>query len=506
MVAREENRKVYDYDREGVRERLLGGFRSSGREATVADLAGLTGLPLPQIEAELPAVADEFGGRLRVTEKGEILYSFPNGMKSRYRGFGPSMKRILRSLKKAAVEVSKAIFKVWIMGMLVGYFVLFLALALFAMVASVAIQQGGGSRDRSDRRGGGGLGGLWLTSRLFDSLIRIWFYSEFFKGPETRNRQALDRRQRRPLYKAIFSHVFGDGDPNGNWAEVEKKAVIAFLQTHKGIITMPEFMAITGLDPLEAELAINKYLLEFEGNPEVSEAGALYFSFPRLLARLGTTPELLGSSVALKRLGKFSSNTPKADNIFRLINVFNLAFGGYFLFNAVSVGGAFYVSTAKGLALRGGFLFLYSATGYLFQLLGSANPLPGIFWGLGIVPLAFSALFFGIPVLRSLRQKARDELIKLENLRRLVYKNVLASSETFRPESLAIPVNEARPADSGATEKIARKLAAWSGAEPDSGGYRYGEIARTQEEAEKLREGVDLSSLAPGRAVFDTES
>ncbi|PKL05913.1 MAG: hypothetical protein CVV53_07040, partial [Spirochaetae bacterium HGW-Spirochaetae-9] len=163
-MAQEENRKIYDYNRELVRSRLKGGFKSSGSESTVADLAGLTGLPLYQIEAELPALADEFGARLRVTEKGDILYSFPSGMKSRYRGFGPTMKRFLRHFGKIAIEAGKTVFKAWIAVMLVGYFVLFIALALFAMVASIAVQQGGSGRDsRSSRRGGGGLGGLWLT-------------------------------------------------------------------------------------------------------------------------------------------------------------------------------------------------------------------------------------------------------------------------------------------------------------------------------------------------------
>jgi len=506
-LAKEENRKVYDYDRELVRGKLLGGFRKTGREATVADLAGLTGLPLPQIQAELPAVADEYGARLKVTEKGEILYSFPDGMKSRYRGFGPSAKRVLRTLRKGAAEVAKFAFKAWIVVMLFGYFILFLALALFALVASVAMQAGGGSRDsRDSRRGGGGLGGLWLTTRLFDSLIRIWFYSELFKTPQERWARSESRRECRPLHKAVFSHVFGDGDPNRDWPEVEKKAVVAFLQTHKGVITLPEFMAITGLDPVEAETAINKYLLEFEGTPEVSEAGAIYFSFPKLLARVGTTPEFLGSSVALKKLKKFSSNNAKADRTFRLVNIFNIAFGGYFLYNAIAVGSAIYVNTARGLALRGGFAFLYSASGYLFQLLGAANPIPGMFWGLGIVPLAFSGLFFAVPILRALRDKRENESIKFENLRRMVYRQILAVKGIFRPESVAVPVDEARPADSSATEKIAARLAAWSQAEPASGGYDFAELARTQDEAERVRASIDTASFAPGRTVFDTQS
>lgn len=506
-MANELNKKVYDYDRQRIQETLVRSFRTAGRESTVADLAGLTGLPLQQIEAELPAVADEYGARLRVTEKGEILYSFPDGMKSRYRGFIPTLKRTWKVFRKGALEVSKAVFKVWIMVMLVGYFVLFLALALFATVASVVVQQGGGgSSNRSDRRGGGGFGGLWLTSRLFDSLIRLWFYSELFKDSESRYRQSEARPKRRPLNKAVFSHVFGDGDPNRSWPEIEKKAVVAFLQTHKGIITMPEFMAITGMDPVDAELAINKYLLEFEGSPEVTEKGSIYFSFPKLLSRVGTTPEAMGSTVALKRLNKFSSNTKKMDNAFRLVNIFNLVFGGYYLYNAMTAGSAFFVNTARGLALRGGLPYLYSATGYLAQMLGVANPVTAIFWGLGVTPLVFSALFFAIPVIRSAKLKSDNEKIKFENLRRIVYRNILSVREVFRPKSISAPVEEARPSDGSAAEKIAARLAAWSKAEPTSDGYEFGDIMLTQDEAEKIRAAIDVSSFGPGKTIFDTQS
>jgi len=153
-VKKEE--KVYDYNRQKVRDSLLSGFKKTRGESTVADIAALTGLPLPQINAELPALSDEYGARLKVTEKGELLYSFPKGMKSRYKGFGPSAKRFLRTLGKAAVEVSKFLFKTWILVMLGGYFIIFLALALFAMLASVAVQFGGSGR--SDSRSNSRLG------------------------------------------------------------------------------------------------------------------------------------------------------------------------------------------------------------------------------------------------------------------------------------------------------------------------------------------------------------
>jgi len=498
-------KKVYDYDAGKVRERLVRGFKSSGREATVADIAGLTGLPIPQIEEQLPAVADEFGARLKVTEKGQILYSFPSGMRSRYKGFGPQARRILKSAAKFAVEAGKTLFKVWIMGMLVGYFVVFLALALFAMVASIAMQQGGGDRGRDSRRGGG-LGGLWLTGRLFDTLIRIWFYSEFFKDPSTRYRQAENRKNRRPLHKAVFSHVFGDGDPNPSWPEIERKSFVSFLQTHKGVITLAEFMAISGLDPVDAELAINRYVLEFEGSPEVTERGSVYFYFPKLLSRVGTTPAYQGSTVALKRTSPFSSNTPKSDNIFRLVNVFNLAFGGYFLYNAAAIGNVFYYQTPKGLALRGGFQLVYSATGYLLDMLGSVNPASGIFWGLGMVPLAFSALFFGIPILRSLKLKLDNEKVKFENLRRVVYRSALTNPVPFVPSAVVAPVEEARPADSQAVQKIASRFAAWARAEPSAEGYEFKSLKEENDDIASLRNSIDTKDFSPGATVFDSNA
>jgi hypothetical protein len=501
----ENEKKVYEYNSGKVRETLVRGFKSSGREATIADIAGLTGLPIPQIEEQLPAVADEFGARLRVTEKGQILYSFPAGMKSRYKGFGPSAKKALKALAKTFVAAGKALFKVWIMVMLVGYFIVFLALALFAMVASIAMQQGGGDRGRDSRRGGG-LGGLWLTTRLFDTLIRIWLYSEFFKDPATRYRQAEERKTRRPLHKAVFSHVFGDGDPNPSWQEIERKSFVSFLQTHKGIITLPEFMAITGLDPVDAELAINRYVLEFGGSPEVTEKGSVYFTFPNLLARVGTTPDYQGSTVALKRTAKFSSNAPKADNIFRMVNLFNIVFGGYFLYNAAAVGNVFYVQTAKGLALRGGFQMIYSATGYLLDMLGNANPSSVILWGLGVVPLAFSAFFFGIPILRSIKLKLDNERIKFENLRRVVYRSALTNPVPFRPATVVAPVEEAKPSDPLAAQKIASRFAAWARAEPASDGFEFSQLKEENDDIAKLRNSIDAQAYAPGKTIFDSNA
>jgi hypothetical protein len=271
-------------------------------------------------------------------------------------------------------------------------------------------------------------------------------------------------------------------------------------------MTLPEFMAITGLEGPEAELAINAYLLEFEGSPEVTESGSLYYSFPKLLSQAEPGSDRSQSPLPLKRLEAFSSNVPKADRTFRLINVFNLAFGGYFLYNAVAVGSAIYITTTRGLALKGGFAFIYSAAGYLFQLLGARNPIPGMFWGLGVVPIVFSGLFFAVPILRSIALKRRNEAIKFENLRRIFYGKVIRTSGELKPEDVKVSMEEAQPADASAAQRIARNLAAWSEADVTEDGYEFKEILRSQGDVETLRSAVDSSGYALGKTVFDTEA
>lgn len=493
--------KLTDYNAETVRDRLVDTFRKRRGEATSADLVALTGLPKSQVDAELAAVSDEYGARLKVTESGEILYSFPKGLKSRYRGFGPALKRFWKVFKKGALAAAVFLFKIWIVVMLVGYFLLFLALAILSLLASVAVQASGRGDSRDSRRGGG-LGGLWLTGRLLDAFIRIWFYSELFKDPYQRayerDLRASKRKDRRPLHTAVFSFVFGEGDPNAGWDEVERKAVLAFLQANKGVITMPEFMALTGLTPLAAETRINRYLKDFEGSPEVSPEGVLYYSFPSLLRRADKTDRSFGGTAPLKRLARFSANPKKANGWFLAINGVNLLFGSYFLWAALSIGNRI------GQTIDNFYEFVYVLA---YHYLGIASPGSLLGIALGAVPLAFSIFFFLIPGVRSIRLRRENEGRKVENLRRIAYRAALDSPEGIRPESLPVNLDEARPADSRAAEKILSELAAAAGGEPtETGAYAYPEIARARSEALKIRDSIKESDYDLGSTVFDSNA
>ena len=495
--------KVYDYKQDAVRDSIVAAFRKRKGEATIADIVAFTALPRYQVETELPAVADEYGGRLKVTDSGEILYSFPRGFVSRYRGFRPAFKRFLKAAGKLVTAVSTFLFKVWIMVMLVGYFALFVALAVLALLASVAASSAGGERSSRSRGKDGGLGGLMFATRIFDIIIRIWFYNEVFKSPGQRRYEtelrARKRENRRPLSKAIFSFVFGEPDPNAGHDEVEKKAFLALARVKKGIVLLEDFMAITGLSPTEAETAINRYLYEFEGIPEVSDNGTVYYRFPGLMKRARSDEAGLTDS-PLAKVRLFSANAPKANRIYALINGVNLLFGSYFIYCSLFVG---YVQAS---AVTGGTYLYWFVLSLLAQI--GLNPLLFTALVLGAVPLTFSFLFWLVPGIRAGRLKAENEKIKTANLRRVLYAQAASNPAVLRaPDQAALPV-AARPSNTKAGVKVLEELAAYEGGEPLSGGeaWRLTELERKLADAAALRDRVNLDDYRLGGTVFDTES
>ncbi|MBN1520873.1 MAG: hypothetical protein JW923_12395 [Spirochaetales bacterium] len=498
-----EVKKVYDYKRDRVQDTLTKALKRTRGRATVADLVARTGLPRYQVETELPAVSDEYAGRLEVTDSGEILYSFPRGFVSRYRGLGPSLRRSWKAFKKTAASVATFLFKAWIMVMLVGYFVLFILLAVLAVVASMA-GQGKDNRSRGRSSGGG-----FMAGRLIELFVRIWFYNEMFKTPGQRamegayrSARAQSKPPRRPLHKAIFSFVFGEPDPGANQGTVERKALAALAARRGGILLLEDFMAITGLPPQKAETEISRYLYEFEGSPEVSPQGTVYYRFPGLVRR--AQEDGYGAADApLAPLRPFSANPGTSNTWYAGINGVNLLFGSYYLFSALTVG-----LPAGKLVIKGG-TALYAYTLKLFyEFLGLG---PGavnvILVGLGIVPIVFSVLFWLVPAVRAARLKAQNERVKLANLRRVLYAQALD-----RPGSVAAPdprslPESARPADSRAAVRELERLAAYEGGDPgpDGRSWRLSELERKTADVASVRAGLRPDDYELGATAFDTD-
>jgi hypothetical protein len=409
------------------------------------------------------------------------------------------MRRFFDKAVGAIKIAGMAIFKVWILVMLVGYFVVFMLIALAALCLSFA-------GNNSDNRRSDSGGGLSLASNLVGMIFRIWFYTEMTKSFDPYYRGSRQQKPKgRPLHKAVFSFVFGDGDPNADMVSREKQAVIAYVQANKGILSLPEFMMLTGKNSLEAEKSITEYCLEFGGLPEATDDGTVIYRFNDLLRRAEKNGSSQSLSAPLKHLKIFSTNKSGMNTTFAFINGVNVLFGSYFLYNAIAIGVPQVQVKAQNAS------FLYNVAYSLFEkMLAIPNPQPVLFVGLGVVPIAFSVLFWLIPAIRYGLLKKENEKIKFENFRKYSYVNIWNDPLEVTVNSLDIAAKEALPENTtSAKNKVIKEIGAYSMPEVtvDNKGetvYSFKELDMEKSALIKARKEVSSNEGDLGGIVFES--
>jgi hypothetical protein len=480
---------------------------------TAADLAAAAALPLPAARELLSRAADEFRGRLRVTESSEILYDFPRGFVSRYTSPAARFRRFTDKFLKAGSLFLSWLFKAWILVMLLGYFAVFMLIALAALTLSAA---GGSSGSKNRSRGNSGEG-FFLAAHIFDLIIRLWFYSELTRSMEGSYRPSYGRRRERQgqaLHKAVFSFVFGEKDPNSGADEAEKKALIAYLCANRGLISLPEYMAVTGLGPQEAEGGILAFCAEFGGYPEATEEGAIIYRFQDILLRADKggrfTPEAGSGRASLqnwgppRRLRAFSANSKTMNTWFVIINSVNLFFGTYFLYHALNTG---IIRTVEQLRASPR---IYAVTYKALSALIAGDPRLFILAGLGLVPLLFSFFFWLVPALRFARLGAQNQEIKKRNLRKSGFRVIWEKIRGVRAADLSNPAPEYNPkAPEAEREKIIVEMGSYSQpeVEVDERGtlYNFTELEREKGALAASRAAVNPGDFEIGKVVFDSE-
>jgi len=461
---------------------------------TAADVCAATALPLQTVRGLLPKAADEYGGNLQVTQSVEILYSFPDGFTSRYRGFNARAKKAASFFSSALKAVLVFLFKVWIMLMLIGYFTLFLALAIASVVLSVAVQSK--SRDRGNVR---------VSSGLFQILWRIWFVNEITRpryGYYPNVHVTQKKGKSRPMHKSVFSFVFGEGDPNKDFEDQENKAVISYIQANRGVITLAEYMAFTGKNGMEANEAILAFCSKYGGSPEVTEEGTLVFRFDNLLLRAnsGGFSEL---SPPVRQLKTFSFNKKSMNGWFIAINAANLIFGLYFLYNAVNTG------TLDTQIQYQSASYLYAFTNYIMSFF-TKNPHFVISIALGIVPVVFSVLFWLIPAVRKFMENKENESIKLSNFKKLGFSKIWVNPDNVEISGLIPQAEECRPKDPvSAADRVIKDLGAVSSPQVEIGEdrkiyYSFKELEREKNAVADYRNSLDPQRTKIGNIVFDS--
>ena len=480
-----------------VYKKIVNSLKLKKNGATTADICASTALPLVTVEELLPKAADEYSGHLRVTESGEIQYYFPNGFTSRYRGFGAVIKKVT---DKAAAFIKKSLvllFKIWIMVMLIGYFLLFIALALATVIIQITAKSGG--KKSGSGRGGG------LNFSVFNLIWRIWFINEVTRpsGYGNRNyRNSGNKKPKLPMYKAIFSFVFGEEDPNKDWDEIKDKAIISFIQANRGVISLSEYMVFTGESILCAEENILFFCSRFGGSPEVTEEGIIVYRFDKLLLQSDVNKKI-EPAAPFKKLKTFSANSKKTNGCFVAINMVNLLFGSYFLYQSFAAGRIIFDPVKP--VIQG----LYGSVHYFLNFVMS-EPHNFIRIVLGLIPLVFSLVFWIIPAIRNVSEKKENKKNKLSNFKRFCFNKILSSPKKIDAESLMPAPNEFFPDDlAAAANKVINDVGAFSIPEiaAEENGkmiYSFNELEREKQEVKKYRETIDTSKLQIGKTVFDS--
>ncbi|MEM6437562.1 MAG: hypothetical protein AAF773_27455 [Cyanobacteria bacterium P01_D01_bin.115] len=257
---------------------------------TVGDVAAKSGLELAVAQQQLNALAADTLAHLQVSEAGEIAYEFPKGFRA-----------ILRN-KYWRLRWQQTWEKIW--GVLfylirISFGVLLILSILLIMVAIAIILIALSASQRDDDRGGGGGfggGGMMFVPRFWiGDLYWLFNYDRYGRrAPRRVNQRPNQRSNRRGqrndddmnFLEAIFSFLFGDGDPNAELEDRRWREVGAVIQNNGGAIAAEQvvpYLDDVGKDWTTAdEDYILPVLTRFNGVPEVSPKGEIIYHFPEL--------------------------------------------------------------------------------------------------------------------------------------------------------------------------------------------------------------------------------
>ena len=154
----------------------------------------------------------------------------------------------------------------------------------------------------------------------------------------------------------------------------------------------------------------------------------------------------------------------------------------------------------------------YSFTGGLLEHAG-IGAVPVLEIVLGFIPVAFSIVFFLVPLLRKIRLDRRNDALREEALRKRVMAQVLSSPSRVDPREVRPTATNLDPRDlPGKARRTLEKIAAALKADPiplEKEGmfaYRFKELERQLTDLESFRRGIDPKRYEVGKTVFDSGS
>lgn len=252
-----------------------------GYRVTVGDVAAKAGLDVNFAQRELLTLASEAGGNLQVAESGDIAYLFPKNFRD-----------ILRN-KFLRLQLQEWWQKIWRIlfylirisfGIVLVASILLIFVAITILLSSGDNNNGGGGGGEGGGGGGRG-GGFSFFPYFWNDLIWIFYWNHDQPYYQQRSRLTGQKPQMSFL-EAVFSFLFGDGNPNNNLEERKWSDIAAAIRNNRGAVAAEQIAPY--LDNLgqgyaqEYEEYMLPALARFDGRPEVSPEGQIIYHFPQL--------------------------------------------------------------------------------------------------------------------------------------------------------------------------------------------------------------------------------
>ncbi|WP_428269478.1 hypothetical protein [Haliangium sp.] len=319
-----------------VRDQLTNALHQLGGTATLGDLASATALPAGTIRAHILAVVSGTGGRVAVSDQGILVYSLARTRR-------PRDHARLRALGRALYRAVQTLYFGGLVLFLLAYFVFYVALLFAIAIAGVAMLFSGDGCDCDCDCGGCDCGGCDCSgcdlcvcpdrkSKAAGSprqQRRLQRRAERADHREARRARFAERRRRRgerrqARLRALRSrlgmsvapavlglslerdqvtkkpsrlrsvHAFVFGPPS---APVDPQArtrnLIAYVRESGGCLTAADVASLTALDLERADALALDLAVQYEGDVEVSEDGALIYVFEELAATAGEDLDFL---------------------------------------------------------------------------------------------------------------------------------------------------------------------------------------------------------------------
>ncbi|MGM3307516.1 hypothetical protein ACSQ6I_16370 [Anabaena sp. WFMT] len=382
-----------------------------GYRVTTGDVAAQAGLNVAEANKGLLALASDAGGHLQVAETGDIVYQFPQNFRT-----------ILRN-KYLQLRLQEWWKKVWgvlfyLIRISFGVF-LILSIALITVTIIIIITAANSDRD-NDNRGSGSRG---LNFFFFPDLF--WYFSPDYRSRSQERRRERGESSNLNFFEAVFSFLFGDGNPNENLEERRWQEIGTVIRNNKGAVVAEQITPY--IDHLgekyqqEYEDYMLPVMLRFNGQPQVSPDGQIVYYFPEL--------QVKASKKQRQSIAPYLEEFPWR---------FSAAGSGQIMLSAGLGILNFVAALILGSLLRDG-----TAAAQIGGLVGFVQ---GIYWLL----LAYGAGFLGIPLVRYFWIQWRNGKIAARNSDRLKRARLLANADDSLQKKMAF-------AGQFATEKVIGK-------------------------------------------------